>query len=48
MTISDKNQWPTEPQTQEDYIKVFKEIWLVQFRKKYWQEKANEIMQVAI
>lgn len=43
-----KNQWPTEPQTQEDYIKVFKEIWLVQFRKKYWQEKANEIMQIAI
>jgi len=43
-----KNQWPTEPQTQEDYIKVFKEIWLVQFRKKYWQDKANEIMQIAI
>jgi len=39
---------PPEPQTQEDYIKVFKEIWLVQFRKKYWQEKANEIMQIAI
>lgn len=39
---------PPEPQTQEEYIKVFKEIWLLQFRKKYWQDKANEIMQIAI
>lgn len=39
---------PPEPQTQEEYVKVFKEIWLLQFRKKYWQDKANEIMQVAI
>lgn len=39
---------PPEPQTQEDYIKVFKEIWLLQFRKKYWQDKANEIMLIAI
>ena len=46
-TREQKDKQP-EPQTQEDYIKVFKEIWLVQFRKKYWQEKANEIMQVAI
>lgn len=42
-----KNKQP-EPQTQEDYIKIFKEIWLLQFRKKYWQDKANEIMQIAI
>lgn len=27
---------PKEPQTDEDYIKIFKELWLVQFRKKYW------------
>lgn len=46
-TREQKNK-PPEPQTQEDYIKAFKEIWLVQFRKRYWQDKANEIMQVAI
>lgn len=46
-TREQKDKQP-EPQTQEDYIKVFKEIWLVQFRKKYWQDKANEIMQIAI
>ena len=40
-----KHEWP---QTQEDYIKIFKEIWLLQFRKKYWQDKANEIMLIAI
>lgn len=36
-----KLEWP---QTEQEYVAVFKEIWLVQFRKKYGEEKANKIM----
>lgn len=35
---------PKEPQTDQEYATIFKEIWIVQFRKKYWEEKTNKIM----